>query len=399
MRKLGILVVSLALLSVGTGAFAQGDDEKPKWHDRLTMSGDLRLRAERFDWEGKFNEDRRDRFRYRLRFGIGARLTDNLEVGVQLRSGNPDNPHSDNESFDGGFSKKGIALAEAFVDWRPGKYFGLTGGKFSPKKLWLVSDMQWDEDVIVEGVMESFRFKGFGVLESVHANLYQFILEESSSSGDAYLFGVQVRPVLALGDKNQLTIGAGYESISRPDNVAGLTLGGKLDTEPSGIVTNITDPADGELVSDFQILSAFAEWKNKASERWPIKLSLFYYKNLGAEDTVGNIIDDTGGTVVGGLNAKENDTGHFARIQVGDYKKPWQVAVRLTKYKSEPDAIFYAWVQSDTRRGSNVDGERVDVRIGMPLKSHINITYYHTDWDVGTDTTMNRWQLDYIFTF
>ncbi|NIS64793.1 MAG: hypothetical protein GTO05_06500, partial [Gemmatimonadales bacterium] len=68
-------------------------------------------------------------------------------------------------------------------------------------------------------------------------------------------------------------------------------------------------------------------WKNNSSQRWPVKVALFYYKNLGAEDAVGDIIDDTSAVIVGGLNGKENDTGHFARIQVGDYKKRGQVAV------------------------------------------------------------------------
>ena len=89
----------------------------------------------------------------------------------------------------------------------------------------------------------------------------------------------------------------------------------------------------------------------------------------------------------------------FARLQVGDYKMPGHVAVRLSRYDSAPDSIFYAWVQSDTRRGSNVDGHRVDVRVGLPLRSHINVTWYNTDWKVGEDTTMNRWQFDYTIKF
>jgi hypothetical protein len=400
MWKQAVLALSVVLLSLGTAALAEGDDEKSKWHDRLTISGDFGLRYEGFDWEDKFDDDERNRFRYRLRFGVGAKLTEQLAVGLQLRSGNPNNPQSDNQTLDGGFSKNEISIAEAFVDYRPGKFVGLKGGKFSPKKLWMVSDMQWDNDVVVEGLMETFSVEGAGALQSFEASLYQFVLEESSSSGDAYLFGVQVRPVLKLNEKNHLTLGAGYDSISRPDKIAGLTLSGDLDTEPSGIVTNIIDPNSGELVSDFRILSAFAEWKYEVTGRWPIKVSVFYYQNLGAQDAVGDIIDDTGGPpVVGSLNGDENDTGHYARIQVGDYKELRQVAVRLTRYNSEPDAIFYAWVQSNTMRGSNVDGERLDVRIGMPLKSHINLTYYRTDWNVGTDTTMNRWHVDYIFKF
>ena len=400
MQRTVILAISAAfLLSLGTAVAAGEDEKKEQWFDKIKFGGDLRLRFEHFDWEDKFDDDIRDRFRYRFRVGATATLTEKLKVGFQLRSGNPDNPHSDNQSFDSGFDKNEISIAEAYVAWQPREFLGITGGKFSPKKIWLVSDLQWDDDVIVEGAMENFRFGGIGAMEAFEATAYQFFLEESSSSGDAYLLGLQLRPIFTLNEKNQLTVGATYDSFTRPDNVVGLTLGGSLDTEPEGVVTNLVDPATGELVSDFRVLTAFFEWKNKTSKRWPVKLSYFYYRNLGAEDAVGSIIDDEDNILVGGLNSEDNDTGYFARVQVGDYKKPGQVAVRLTRYDSEPDAIFYAWVQSDTRRGSNVDGERLDVRIGMPHKQYINVTWYHTDWKRGQDTTMDRWQFDYIFKF
>jgi hypothetical protein len=257
--------------------------------------------------------------------------------------------------------------------------------------------------------MQNFALEGSGALSAFEASTYQFILEESGSSADAYLLGVQLRPIFELNPKNQLTVGATYDVYTRPEKVAALTLTGKLDTEPEGVVTNLLydpDPGDPDnplkYASDFEILTAFFEWKNKSSKRWPVKLSYFYYVNLGASSTVGNIyrVDSDGLTVLEpDLRGDDNDTGMFARLQVGDYKKPGQVAVRVSRYDSEPDALFYAWVQSDTRRGSNVDGYRADVRIGMPLNGHINVTYYDTDWNVGDDTTMHRWQLDYIQKF
>jgi hypothetical protein len=384
-------------MCTAAAAFA-GERDDLEWYDRLSMGGDLRLRAEHINWEDKFDDDIRDRFRYRFRLGMTAVLSEAVELGFQIRSGNPDNPQSDNQSFDGGFSKKEIALSEAFVDWQPRESFGLRAGKFSPKKLWHVSDLQWDDDVIVEGVMGSLRFGGSDDSEAYVASAYQFILEESSDSDDAYLLGGQLRRNFALNDKNRLTAGFGYDSFTRPDKVVGLTLGGELDTEPEGVVTNLIGP-DGMLVSDFRVFSAFAQWKNKTNRRWPLSVSLFYYKNLGAERTVGAITDEGGNVLVAGLRSDENDKGYYARVQLGDYKKPGQVAIRLTKYKSEPDAIFYAWVQSDTRRGSNVDGERVDVRIGMPMNAHVNVTFYNTDWEKGTDTTMRLWQFDYILEF
>jgi hypothetical protein len=189
--------------------------------------------------------------------------------------------------------------------------------------------------------------------------------------------------------------------------VVGLTFGGALDTEPEGYVTNLIDPATGDLVSDFDVASLFAVWKNKSSKKWPVKVSLFFYKNLGAESATGGIYQgelDGGVLVVDEIVAEdlvsdENDSAYYARIQVGDYKKPGRMAFRYTRYDSKPDAMFYAWVQSDTKRGTNVEGNRVDFRIGMPKKAYINVTWYNTDWKYGDDPTMDRWQFDYIFKF
>jgi hypothetical protein len=406
MRKSTIVSLGLAaLLSLSTVA-AAGNGDDLEWYDRFTFGGDLRLRYEHFDWDGKLDDDVRDRGRSRIRLKTIATITDKFQLGFQLRSGNPNNPHSDNQSFDGGFNKKEISIAEAYLDWRPKDSFGLIAGKFTPKSLWLVSDLQWDDDVAVEGAMQNFRVAGSGVLKAFEADTYQFMLEESSSSGDAYLLGFQLRPIFELNATNQLTIGVSYDSFTQPDQVVNLSRTGKLDTEPEDVVTNIlydpdpTDPDnDLELVSDFDLLNGFIEWKNKASKRWPVKLSAFYYVNLGAEDRVGNIYDDEGEIVVADLNGKDNDSGMFARLQVGDYKKPGDVAVRLSRYLSRPDAIFYAWVQSDSRRGSNLDGYRLDLRFGLPLRSHINFTWYNTDWYEGEDTTMNRFQLDYTIKF
>ena len=75
------------------------------------------------------------------------------------------------------------------------------------------------------------------------------------------------------------------------------------------------------------------------------------------------------------------------------------MAFRYSRYDSRPDAMFYAFTQSDTIRGSNVDAHRFDFRLGMPLKSYINVTYYNARPKAGGDDVMNRWQFDYIFRF
>jgi len=402
MRKLCVLALLIAVASGGVLA-AEGEAPKEKqWYDRIKFGGDLRLRFEYFDWDQHYDDGERQRFRFRLRAGMKAQITETLEVGVQLVSGNPDNPISDNQTFDNGFDKKTIAISEAYVAWQATDFFGLYAGQFRPNKLWSAADFEWDDDLAVDGFMQTFGWKFGGAVKKLDFNLWQLIMNESSSGSEARNFGGQLVPTFGLGKKNDLAVGVTYQSFENPSDVAELYFEDDLVID-SGHVTNFVDPATGELISDFHVGSLFAEWKNKSFGHWPIKVSLFYYKNFGASDDVGEIWPapdpGTSRTPLASGTGSDNDTAFFGRIQVGDYKKLGQVAVRLSRYDSKPDAIFFAYAQSDTRRASNVDGWRTDVRVGLPANSHVNVTWYRTDWSIGDDTTMDRFQFDYIFRF
>jgi hypothetical protein len=402
MRKFWVLALCIAVASGGVLA-ADGKTEKEhKWFDRIKFGGNLRLRFEYFDWKDHYDDGDRQRFRFRLRVGMKAQMTEKLVVGVQLVSGNPANPISDNQTFDNGFDKKTIAISEAYAAWQATDYFGFYGGKFRPKKLWSVADFAWDDDLTVDGFMQTFDWNFGGPVKKLDFNLWQLTMNESSSGPEARNFGGQVVPVFGLGKKNDLAVGVTYQSFENPSDVADLYLNDDLVID-SDYVTNFADPATGELISDFHVGTLFTEWKNKSFSRWPIKVSLFFYKNFGASDEVGAILPapDPGGTPtpLASGTGSDNDTAFFGRVQVGDYKKPGHVAVRLSRYDSEPDAVFFAYAQSDTRRSSNVDGWRTDFRVGVPAKGYVNVTWYHTDWTLGEDTTMERFQFDYIFNF
>jgi hypothetical protein len=386
----------------GSGAAqkAESKEEKKKsWYDKVSYKGDFRLRYEHFNWEDNYDDGRRNRFRFRLRFGFEAQVSKWLALGFQLRSGNPKNPISDNQSLDTSFGKKTIAIAEAYADLKPTETFSAKLGKFAPKGLWTVSDLQWDDDVIVEGALEKLAWKPGGAVKTLDVNLYQFVLNESGSGVDSYMLGGQIVPVFDLGDANDLMVGAGYETVAQPDKVVQLYLDEELVTD-AAYGTNFIDPETGKLISDFDVASFFAEWKNKSIDGWPIKVTAYFYKNFGAGDGMGAIfpVDDDQPPLVFGRGT-DNDTGWFGRIQAGDYKKTGQVAVRYTRYDSKPDAMFFAYAQSDSRRASNVDGHRVDFRVGMPHRAYINVTWYNTRWTLGSASIMNRWQFDYIFRF
>ncbi len=349
--------------------------KKAKWFDKIDFKGDLRLRYEGFWVEDISPNNHRSRFRLRARAGMYTDITDWMKVGLQLRSGDPDDPVSDNQSIDGGFSMKQIAISEAYAAFTPTRWLDIHAGKFDPQKLWIVSDMQWDDDVTVEGLMENLDF---GALES---SLYQFVVEEQGGGDDSMLYGGQVAGVFDIGSKNSIKFGAGYDDWVNPQNVANLTLTGKLQ---GNWVSNILDD-DLQLVSDFKIGSLFAEWKYELSERWPIKVTAFGYHNFGANDYDGQKYDD----------------GYFVRLQIGDYKSKGQIALRATRYYSEADALFYVFTQSDTTMASDVDGYRFDLRLGFVMKSYFNFTWYHTKpaSDLRDIPTMDRLQVDYIIRF
>ncbi len=347
-------------------------EKDQKWYDRIDFKGDLRLRGEFFWVEGISPNDRRERFRARIRPGIYTDITDWIDVGLQLRSGDPLDPVSDNSTFDGGFSLIPISISEGFAGFDLGKSLDLTIGKFDAKKKWVVTDMQWDDDVTVEGAMEEISFG------PIKVDFYQYLLEEDKETGDSYLLGGQVYGKFGSDNIGSFTIGAGYDEWIRPQMVADLTLSGDLH---GNRVTNLLDDND-ELVSDFKIANAFAIWSWSGNERWPLKFSVFGYLNTGAQ----------------GLG-KDYDSGYFVRFQVGDYMKKGQMMVRASRYYSEPDALFYVFAQSDTTMASDVDGYRFDFRLGFVKKSYFNITWYHTKPVYAVFPDMDRLQVDYIIVF
>lgn len=377
-RVAGSLAFAVVLLTVSTASPQeparpnQTHSADRPWYERIEFMGDVRLRYEGFVFHDTPERNWRHRFRTRIRAGITTQVTSWMNVGLELRSGDPLDPVSDNQSYEGGFSLKDISIAEGYAAFDATRWLDIWAGKFDPKRLWTVSDLQWDDDVTVEGILERLRLGPF------EASLYQYILEERSDAADASLYGGQLRAGASPTSNHDVSVGAGFDGWLRPQLVVDLTLGGDL---RGNEVTNLLDD-DGLLISDFDIANVFATWRYTGHETWPVRTTLYGYKNTGAKGKGTN-----------------HDLGAFARLQVGDYKRRGQLMVRYSFYYSEPDAMFYVFTQSDTNRGSDVRGHRVDLRVGLVANSYTNITWYHTDAVLADVSTMDRWQLDYIITF
>lgn len=199
-KSLAVLVAA-GLLLINAPAMAQ----ESSWVDRIEFKGDIRLRYESIDEEF---EVKRERMRFRTRFGFTADVRDKLQVVVRLASGGG-NPVSTNQTFDDGFSRKDIGLDLAYVDWRVNDSLTINAGKmknplFKAGKVPLI----WDSDLNPEGF--AARVKSGNLFGTAAI----FSVEERGSAADSLLYVLQAGTKLNIGDAWALTVGIGYFSYS-----------------------------------------------------------------------------------------------------------------------------------------------------------------------------------------
>jgi hypothetical protein len=185
--------------------------ELPKWLEKITLFGDVRIRHEGFyhrpDKDGGDSLHDRNRERFRARVGLKYTYSDELSATIRLATGNPDDPISTNETFTGDFSRKNINLDWAFMTLSPGKTFGLrpgminvTAGKF-PNPMFRVGELVFDDDLSVEGAGETFNVlaKPVGPLDQVRLHVQEWTFSEIANQQDGWMIGGQINPVMHAG--------------------------------------------------------------------------------------------------------------------------------------------------------------------------------------------------------
>lgn len=188
------------------------------WVTALKFNGDVRGRFEGFYGENPLFV-KRDRLRYRVRFGVTATLMDDFEVGFKLTSGEPGtgngytgtggDPISGNTTFADNGSKKLIYFDQAYAKWTPFKGPDFTGS-FTLGKMenpFVVSDMVFDGDYTPEGLAAQLAYRINGN-HSLKLNGGWFVLDENSGTlQDPYFFGAQIRWDAAWNSKFSSTAG------------------------------------------------------------------------------------------------------------------------------------------------------------------------------------------------
>jgi hypothetical protein len=130
----------------------------PDWVTGYKISGDVRMRFDHLSSDNIALVSR-ERERYRLRFGITVNMTDNLEAGFRLASGDAakgfstGNPLSANSTMQDNFTKKSVYIDTVYGKWTPinsgGWFFSATLGKMDNP--FNFTPMVFDADLTPEG--------------------------------------------------------------------------------------------------------------------------------------------------------------------------------------------------------------------------------------------------------
>jgi len=372
-------------------------DGKLRALGNFSFSGDIRLRGETF--HGGTLTTPRNRERFRLRFNVNAKLTDEYFGGLTLASNDATDPISTNQSFTNFYTRKFFSIDKAFFGYKP-KWFNkvgggeleLIGGKWAYP--WYRTEMTWDNDLNPEGFSESVSWKiPTSFLERISLIGFQTYIAESGSGPDSVMNGGQFQAYWKLGPRIRFTSYAGFYDFLRADairaaqsnatvRISGGPCGSSASPLCSGSVPNsaaLTGSANSnaanstQFASKFGILDVIGRFDIRTnSSRWPVMLQFNYANNTRActnRTAAGAPIATTGPA----CDPKARDA-YWAEVQLGQTRERGDWQFGYTFMRIEREAVLAAFNFSDLRAPTNIATSRVN--LGYQL--YRNLTFNWT---------------------
>lgn len=369
-------IASILILAGANAAYAEekkvASEEKKSLSDIFSFSGDLRLRYESVDEEGK---DQRNRGRIRARIASKAKASEELDLHFRLDT-NTGDPVSSNETLGDGMGGKEIRFARAYFDWHPESELGeshVYGGKMAMPFL-TVSDLVWDYDLNPEGVAVSQALKLSDPLKLI-ANAAAFQAEERSSADDTAIYGGQLALEASFGQKTKALLGGAYYSYTA---LKGNTL---IYDEEDSFGNSTTTDSEGNLLyaSDYGEAELIARLTTDIG--MPAASYFTFVKNTQADTT--------------------EDTGWIIGATLGKASEPssWQIDYNYRRL--EADSAFGLYTDSDSfGGGTNGRGHRISALYQLAKSTQLGATVFASDINISADEkSYTRLQGDIIFKF
>lgn len=351
-----------------------------EWASRLSWKADMRYRHEFVDPEEATSDQTRQRIRARL--AMTAKINDTLTgtIGLATNGGNGD-PRSTNQTLGDGWTRKGIALDLAHVDWKPAGSFGMSFGKM-PQPWYKVSGYFFDNDINPEGIAARYATGPF------FANAYGMWLSERSTARDASLFGGQLGltgqlgGVKLTGALGYFDVGAVQDEITTLSTTTPCTNNGAFFGGPQGNTTYTDTLGCRRLLNDYNMIEALAQAELTVASQ-PLQVFAQFIQNNEADDL---------------------DTGWMAGFNWGKASNPRSFEFGYAYGVMEKDAQFGQFVDSDFGGGvTDVDGSIFKVGYAPAKNWLLNGTYFMNnrfiDAPGATERKYDRYQVDLNFKF
>lgn len=413
----------------------------------ISFSGDVRLRAEPiFGGPSDQSLDRR-RGRVRVRFNAVADLGSQFRTGITLASGDINDPTSTNQSLTGFYSRKAIALDQAFVEFTPRQFksLTLTGGKF--RYPWYNTELTWDKDLNPEGAAQILAFKlKTPVLKRIALVGFELPFAEvaGTSSTDKRIaqnvtYGGQLQTSWQLGPGLMLSAYSGFYDYRGSDSIAlalarassknpqtpfagGLPLTSGNPVQDSTYTTTATTvitvggtayPTGVTSISAAQFASRFALFDNIARldldtgrPRFPLSFIGDYVQNTEACANLGNILPAPANTATQTFKQTANAPcnshqrrGYWAEGRVGRLQQKGDLQIGYTRIYIEREAVLGNFNYSDIRQGTNVTQHRIDTFYQLDRNVQLGFTALAGRPLATTEPWLTRLQFDTIYIF
>jgi hypothetical protein len=413
----------------------------------ISFSGDVRLRAEPF-FGGPTDQDLdRARARVRARFNINADLGDQFRAGLTLSSGDINDPTSTNQTLTGFYTRKAVALDQAFVEFKPTAFKALTlvGGKF--RYPWYNTELTWDKDLNPEGAAETLAFDlNTPVLKRIAFIGFQLPFAEvaGTSSTDKRIaqsvtYGGQLQTTWKLAPPVTLSAYAGYYDYTGADSIAialakastknpqtpfsgylPLTSGNPVQdstytTTATTIVTvdGTAYPTGVSSISNAQFASKFALFDTIARldidtghPRIPVSFLGDYVQNTDACGNLPNIAPVPTNTATTTykqtVNAPCNShyrRGYWLEGSVGRLQKKGDLQFGYARIYIEREAVLGNFDYSDIRQGTNVSEHRFTSFYQLDKSVQLGFTALIGRPLGTTEPWLTRLQFDTVYIF
>jgi hypothetical protein len=374
----------------------------------LAFSGDVRLRAEpTFGGPSDQSLDRM-RARVRVRFNTIADLGKQFRAGLTLASGDINDPISTNQTLTGFYTRKTIALDQAFVEFNPSQFkvLTLTGGKF--RYPWYNTELTWDKDLNPEGAAQTLAFQlNTSVLKRIALIGFELPFAEVAGTtatnkriNQNVTYGGQLQTQWQLGPHVTFNAYSGFYDYRNADSIAialvrassknpqtpfagSLPLFSGNPVQDSTYTTTATSvitiagkpiPTGVSAISNAQFASKFALFDNIARfdidtghPRFPVSFIGDYVQNMEACGNLAQLLPVPSNTATLTFKQTVNTPcnrhqrrGYWAEGRIGRLKEKRDLQFGYTRIYIESEAVLGNFNYSDIRQGTNVTQHRFD---------------------------------------